>query len=193
MFADVVLSTESLVLMSGMGSVLTGAIYALYRSQVTNHELQIAAMKAQYDAQITDLKDQRKSYQEIADESTRALEYKVNELRGKKGKPPTLKVAPIVPEHSSPVSETQQATADLQTIRARLTAAVLELGLPARKASPTQQDLLVAEISEDLVARQERVADIQEAAADKIKDAADQQEATAKKLDDTLEKHDPSK
>lgn len=120
MFADVTFTTEGMVVIGGLLATLVGAIVYLDKQRMAAKDERLAEMK---------------SYKEIANEAVLALEAKVNEERAAKGQNLTKIIAPVVPEHSSPVTMQQQDTADLQTIRARITAASLELGLPPREAA----------------------------------------------------------
>ena len=86
-----------------------------------------------YDAQLDDLRSQRDSYRNMAEEAVKNIEELVNADRLKKGKPPFDKLAPIVAEHSSPTTEAARDTADVGTMRARLVAANLAMGIEAEK------------------------------------------------------------
>jgi hypothetical protein len=101
----------------GVVGVLGGVITFLHRS-----------LMAAKDEQI-------KSLTGIATEAVENLEQAARNKLAAEGKPPYVPVAPVVAEHASPTTKRQQATADLQTLRARAVAAALNLGLPARKAS----------------------------------------------------------
>lgn len=76
-----------------------------------------------------------KSYEEIGTEAVGHLES----LAPKKAQKPVKPLARVVPEHNSPTSMSQKDVADLQTLRARLVAATLELGLPPRQAAPMEK------------------------------------------------------
>ena len=78
------------------------------------------------------LTDERNSWRQIAISAVESVEANVNRIRHAEGKPDFEVVPPVVAEHSSPISERQQATADVATIRARLTAARAALGLEPR-------------------------------------------------------------
>jgi len=121
LLADFVLSSEAIMVITGLVVALTSAVVGLFYMLIASHNERLKQMESD-----------RNSYKEIAVEATSALERKVNTERGKLGHPPFDTVAPVVPEHSSPITKKQQDTADLQTLRARLTAAVMALGLPPR-------------------------------------------------------------
>ncbi len=123
MLGDVSFTTEGIVVIGGLLGALVTAVVFLFKLYDKSK-----------DRQINDLISERNSYREMAAEAVAAVESNVNELRTLRGQPRFVPIAPVVPEHNSPVTPAQQDTADLQTIRARLTAATLALGLPAREA-----------------------------------------------------------
>ncbi len=88
------------------------------------------------DDRMKDIKSERDSYKEIAEEAVAKMEKVANERLKLAGQPHFTPLAPVVPEHNSPTTEAQQEAADLQTMRARLVASDLILGFPARKAAP---------------------------------------------------------
>ncbi len=88
------------------------------------------------DEQLAEMTSQRNSYRQMAYESTAHLETLARRKRDKDGKPPVEPLLPIVPEHDSPTTRKQLDAADLQTARAKLTAATLALELPARAPGP---------------------------------------------------------
>jgi hypothetical protein len=73
------------------------------------------------------------AYRQIADEAVANLEASINQTREERGEPPLATLAPVVPEHSSPTTAHQREAADLATLRARLVASTLALGLPPRE------------------------------------------------------------
>lgn len=87
----------------------------------------LALMKAHASA-LADLTDQRNTYKAIADRAVARLEEEATERHRREGAVPSLVIAPVLPEHASPVTPRQQETADIATLRARLVAA--ELGRP---------------------------------------------------------------
>jgi len=120
-FADIVLSTEAAIAISAILTALVGAISYIFKLLMSSK-----------DKQLEDEKSRSKSYQEIAHEAVTSLEASVNELRLVNGLQPFKVVAPVVPEHNSPVTEVQQDVADLQSLRARVTAASLFLKIAPR-------------------------------------------------------------
>jgi len=131
--ADVTMSVEAAIGIAGAVLVtMAGSVAFMFRQLITSHSERLADQKAQCDREMKAMASEKDSYKEIAAEAVDALENKVNELRRAAGKPSFPTVPPVIPEHSSPVSAGQQDTADLQTLRARVTAAVSALGLPPR-------------------------------------------------------------
>lgn len=131
LFAEVTFSTEAIVAVGGLLGALAGAIGYIFRLLMQSKDAQIAAAEAA--TKLRDEESAKKSYKEIAEEAVAMAELRVNRERRASGYESTRVVAPVVPEHSSPVTTEQQKTADLQTLRARVTAATLALGLPARE------------------------------------------------------------
>ena len=86
-----------------------------------------------YVSQISMLKADILVWKDITKAALENLEHSINANRDNAGKPPFTPIAPVVPEHSSPVTPRQEEMAEQQTMRARLTAATLDLGLPARE------------------------------------------------------------
>jgi len=120
-FADLSLSTETAVavfaVVSTLGTVIAflfGIVVALYK-----------AANARLESEI-------KSWKEIALEANDTLGMFAKKHQQETGSAIVVPVAAVVPEHSSPPSHNQIRNAELQTERARLTAATLALGLPAR-------------------------------------------------------------
>jgi len=118
LFADVTIIEAGAIIFP-----LSGAVGIIFKLLIESYKSRIASVESE-----------AKSWKEMYAEAIDVVESKVNEKRADSGKQPFTVIAPIVPEHSSPVTEEQQKTADLQTARARLTAATLALGLPAREA-----------------------------------------------------------
>lgn len=79
----------------------------------------------------SDLEDWR-GIAAVAVENLRIAAESARTARGEESLPT---VAPVIPEHQSPVTPEQKATAEKATARASLTASTLALGLPARDAS----------------------------------------------------------
>jgi hypothetical protein len=121
LLADVTISTEAGLAISGLLITLTGAIGVIYKQLIKNQEQQIS----NYDKQLLEMKSQRDSYRQIGDEAVRVLEQKINKDREVAGKQPFPVIASVVAEHNSPVTEAQQDAADLATLRAKMVAAKL--------------------------------------------------------------------
>ncbi len=80
-----------------------------------------------YEDQIKSEQSQKASYKGMYEDAMAIVELNV---------PKKVKIAAVVPESNSP--PTQEDTADVQTARARITAATLALGLPIRIAGPAE-------------------------------------------------------
>src|ERR1700684_4380576 len=134
MLADIVFTNEGAIAIAGLLATLAGAGGVVFKLLIKN-----------YDQQMADLKSQRDSYRQMNDESVRALESVVNAKRAASGKLPFAPLAAVVPEHSSPVTEKQQTVADIATVRAKLTAAKMELGLPPRDETEEERTKRIAD------------------------------------------------
>jgi len=115
--ADVTYSTETLAVTTVVVSALTGAMVFIFKLLMASKD------------------EQLKSYKEIALEAVRNLELAANDKRMEQGRQMFPPLAPVVPEHSSPSSKDQRESAEIQTLRAKLVAAKLDLGLPVRTAN----------------------------------------------------------
>ncbi len=89
-------------------------------------------------AGMMELERQRDSYKGMADRAILRLEQEVADRRAREGFPAVVPVAPVLPEHQSPVTANQQETADMATLRARLVAA--ELGSSPLPPLPPPED-----------------------------------------------------
>lgn len=144
LLADVAFSTESMVIIGGLVAALTSTIGVLFR-------LLLAAK----DAQLKTAESHGQSYRQMALEAVANLEMAVNERRATVGKSGFTVIAPVVPEHSSPTTQLQEDTADIQTLRARLVAASLHLELPARESAPVAAAVAPSEPERDRASKQE--------------------------------------
>lgn len=72
------------------------------------------------------------SWKEMASEAVENLAIAAANNRISRGEAPTPGMAAVVPEHSSPITPEQKLDAERATIRAKLVASTLELGLPPR-------------------------------------------------------------
>ncbi len=113
-FADILINTE------------TGVAFGVLLAAM------LAGIKFLFSSLMATMKEQRDAYKKMSEEGAAALMDAANDKRVKEGKPPLVVVAPVIAEHASPVSKSQIDTADMQTIRATQTAAILSLGLPPR-------------------------------------------------------------
>lgn len=126
MFADVVFTTETMVVVSALVLGLCGVVAKLYLN-----------LRADHDARLKEKDEQISSWKQMTKEATSNLE-RAAIIYGPKADPkqvPIPLVAPVVAEHSSPVTPSQEATAEMATERAKLVAATLKLGLHARPPS----------------------------------------------------------
>jgi hypothetical protein len=119
MFADVLFSTEGLVIIGALLSALTVVIGILWK----RGEADKAAMLKEKDDQIN-------SWKQIAKDGNKTLGKVVDTLPADK----IVKALPLEPVHaesSSPPTKAQKDTAELATERALLTAHKLSLGIRA--------------------------------------------------------------
>lgn len=147
LFSDVSFSTEAVVAVTLLLTSLGGAVGYIFKLLMKSKDDQIAlaAATAKIQAEAT-LKE---SYKEIAEEAVAAGEAKANKERAKEGKGPLRILAPVVPEHSSPVSPLQEATANVASLRARVTAVTLDFGFPPREPTkPLPNSELIDRVAE---------------------------------------------
>jgi len=122
MFADVSFSTEATVAISGLLIALASAIGVLF------WQYQKAV-----DARISSLVNRVNSYEQISERALTVLTVQAEAKLATEGKTLPAALAPVVPEHRSPMTGEQRDVAKLATARARLTALELALGVPARE------------------------------------------------------------
>lgn len=120
MLAAVDFSIEEIAIIGFIVGPMGIAMGIVYRQIIANYESQI------------------KSLNEIASTAVAHLEGAANMARKKDGRANFKPLAPVKAEHSSPVTKAQQRTADLATVRARLTAAVLDIGLEPLESEGVQ-------------------------------------------------------
>jgi crotonobetainyl-CoA:carnitine CoA-transferase CaiB-like acyl-CoA transferase len=78
-------------------------------------------------------KDAEKAvWKAMALEGAANLERATNAKLATEGKPAIVPIAPVVGERQSPMTPKQRETAEMATVRARLTRAALEINTPAR-------------------------------------------------------------
>lgn len=102
---------------------------SLTQERVVRTDREALAVEAE-ERRESDSSSDRESFRQMADAAIANLEDAANEVRAARGEPPLPVVAPVIPEHSSPTTERQQATAAVATMRSRLVAASLALGIP---------------------------------------------------------------
>jgi hypothetical protein len=193
-------SVEAMVVIASLLTALVTALVFIYNQFTKSQELRIAEQKAQaelrfieqkssYELRIKELDDQRKSYKEISSEAISALEAQANEKRLKQGKEPLKVIAPVVPEHSSPVTKEQQETADLQTMRARAVAIAVALDLPVRVgADPETYEQRMARLEKEQSPKEVKDKTI-EVAVNKVKEVAVNTVEVANKAVDVVDEH----
>lgn len=145
-------STEGIVIISTLLASLAGAITYVFK-------LLMQVQKEKFELAIKLLEEQKKSYREIAEEAVNAAEVRIG--------PRLPRVAAVVPEHNSPTTPQQQETADIVTLRARVTAITLAEGLPPRTTTPSAEPVS-PEVVPDLVTRIEEVKAAVVAVPDKV-------------------------
>lgn len=137
MLADVTFSTEGIVIIGVLLAALVTAIGILHKLTIASWEGRIADKDKQLELE----RSKNKSYNEIADEAVRALKT-LNDINGKTY---VRSLAPVVPEANSPPTQEAIKTAELQTLRAQLTAETLRAELPPRQvgtgSTPVTKDL----------------------------------------------------
>jgi hypothetical protein len=80
------------------------------------------------------------SYRAMAASAVAKLETAASQAADHAGAVLPLSLAAVVPEHNSPVTLEQQETADVATLRARLVAASLALGIPVAEQPEGEDD-----------------------------------------------------
>jgi len=119
--ADVNFTAEGLAVIALLTGSLVTAVLGL-------HRLLIAAK----DERIKDAESQRDIYLGMLREAIAIVESMAQTRARESGLKVPDPLAPVIPEHSSPASARQRQTAEMATLRARLVAASLLLGLPPR-------------------------------------------------------------
>lgn len=157
-FADVSFSTESVVAIGALLAALASAVGYVFRLLIKAKDDQIALALE---------KSEKKSYQQMLEEALAIIETRIaTKLADKPGVKP---LAAVVPESSSPPTPEQKSVAELQTARAKLTAAALALGVPPREAGkpPGSQRTPAGVVAEQL---REDIAEVPQKVVDKIKE-----------------------
>lgn len=104
MIATVELSTATIV--SVIGGLTAGIVF-MFKQVISSKNETLRATKALL-----------KSYQEIAEDTTRSLMQVVNQNRLREGNLPLQLTVPVVTESQSPSTEMQRHTAHVATLRA---------------------------------------------------------------------------
>ncbi len=120
LLADVIFSPEAIGVVGVLMTALSGTVAFLFQHISKSNLREIRALVAE-----------RESYKGIARDALRHLEAVVNRDLAARGSPPFVAIAPVLPEHQSPASASQQEAATLATMRARLVAAEKNLGVEA--------------------------------------------------------------
>jgi hypothetical protein len=120
LIADIIFSTEALGVVGTLVAALSGVISYLFHHISKSNSREIRALTSE-----------RESYKGIARDALKHLESLINRDLAAKGAPPLILIAPVIPEHQSPSTPDQQEVAQLATLRARLVAAQLSLGVEA--------------------------------------------------------------
>lgn len=131
-----VINTAAMVVVAAVVGALASAVTYLFTMLTANRSAELANQKAIYEKQLEVERSNTSSWREMTLELGINIEKAVNRKRAANGLPPFKELAPIVPEHSSPVTKKQQQTAEIATMRARLVAATKELGIEPREAPP---------------------------------------------------------
>lgn len=92
------------------------------------------------DAEIEEQRAKAKDSASVAADAVRVMQVAVDRKREAEGLPAVKPMADVKPEHQSPVTEAQAATAQQATLRAAVTAAALELGVAGRAKPPAPTD-----------------------------------------------------
>ena len=122
MLADITVNTETMVVVSGVVGALVTAIVFLF----------FMVLKGYQDA-LTEEKADTASWKQMAVEAMGNLENATVKIRELTGAPQPPALIAVIPERSSPPTEKQVATADIATMRARLVAANLNMGLEEKE------------------------------------------------------------
>lgn len=122
---DVHFGAGELAVISTMLLAVTGALTAIFK-----------LLMAAKDTALADAKATAENYKSVANDAVRIMQAALVKQKEAEGKIGVKQLAPVLPEHQSPVTEAELATANQATLRAAVTAAALELGLPPRSTPP---------------------------------------------------------
>lgn len=143
MLADVSFSIESIAVVGTLLAFLAGTVTYVFRLLQENQ-------KARFDALETELSN----YKQLTREAVGNLRKAANNARAKQGLESLPELEDVVPEHSSPATAEQTATAELATLRAALVASTKDMGLDPRPVDPAVKAAEISdrahELAEDL-------------------------------------------
>lgn len=122
------MGAEEIAVVGVLLAALVTPLGIVFRLLLDSKERQLADKDKQLEIERAD----KLIYKEMAAEGAIIAETAVNQNLIARGKRKIKLMAAVVPEHNSPVTEEQRAAAEMQTTRARLTAAALALNLSAR-------------------------------------------------------------
>ena len=114
------------------GTAELAVVTALLGAVATALTVIFKLLMAAKDQALIDCKAERDNYKSVAIDANRVLQVSLEKLRASEGTAPVHPLAPVKPEHQSPVTPREATTADQATLRAAVTAAALELGVPGR-------------------------------------------------------------
>lgn len=100
---------------------VTGALTVIFK-------LLIAAK----DSALADAKATAENYKSVANDAVRIMQAALVKQKEAEGQVGVRQLAPVQPEHQSPVTPAEAVTAHQATLRAAVTAGALQLGVPPR-------------------------------------------------------------
>lgn len=107
-----------------------------YREIVADQRSQLA----QRDARIASLERRGDSLKQITEEALATVEEMAKQKAAAEGKVIATPLVPVIPERNSPVTKEEIEAAELATVRGRMVAASVALGLPAREPGVPETD-----------------------------------------------------
>lgn len=156
LFSQVNLSTaEFLVYVGAIIGALGSVVALMYKQMTATNAARLAEKDAQIaklDADNEKLETNRDNWRQIGTEATGNLRKAANIKRVSEGREEYPELAAVVAEHSSLPTEEQVEAAKMQTVRAALVKATLDLGLPPRPVDIADKAVDVAERAADVAA-----------------------------------------
>ena len=116
----------AIIVLLALALVILGR--ALVKAILLNQTVASAIALHDEKKRTEDMRERAINWERLGKQSAILLENRVNDERAARGEPPFPVVAAVKPEHQSPPTEDQRAAADLQTWKARVVRAALELG-----------------------------------------------------------------